>query len=355
MEFRILGPLEVAEHGSRLNVGRGKERSVLAILLLHANEVISSDRLIEELWGDEPPATAVKSVQVYVSRLRKTLASAGSGGSPDGVLLTRGRGYTLRVEPGQLDAESFEQGLTQAERSLAVGAPEEASETLRRVLALWRGPALADFVYEPFAELEIARLEALRLVAIEQRITADLQLGRHAAVVPELDTLVARHPLRERFWEQLMLALYRSGRQTEALQAYRRARHVLVEEAGLEPGEPLRTLERAILAHDPALASPPATGKPWKRAEDDASTAPAGARRPRPLPGRAPGVRRPHAGGHSRGRRVSARRWLDAPPPIRAAWPPGARHGGEDRPSDERDSRQRRCAGRPGAPRARRR
>jgi DNA-binding SARP family transcriptional activator/ABC-type branched-subunit amino acid transport system substrate-binding protein/streptogramin lyase len=282
MEFRILGPLEVAEHGSRLNVGRGKERSVLAILLLHANEVISSDRLIEELWGDEPPATAVKSVQVYVSRLRKTLASAGSGGSPDGVLLTRGRGYTLRVEPGQLDAESFEQGLTQAERSLAVGAPEEASETLRRVLALWRGPALADFVYEPFAELEIARLEALRLVAIEQRITADLQLGRHAAVVPELDTLVARHPLRERFWEQLMLALYRSGRQTEALQAYRRARHVLVEEAGLEPGEPLRTLERAILAHDPALASPPATGKPWKRAEDDASTAPRPRRPPVP-------------------------------------------------------------------------
>jgi DNA-binding SARP family transcriptional activator/ABC-type branched-subunit amino acid transport system substrate-binding protein/DNA-binding beta-propeller fold protein YncE len=274
MEFRILGPLEVAEHGSRLKVGRGKERSVLAILLLHANEVISSERLIEDLWGDEPPATAVKSVQVYVSRLRKALASAGSGGSSDGVLLTRDGGYTLRVEPGQFDAESFEQGLTQAERSLAAGAPEEASETLRRVLALWRGPALADFAYEPFAELEIARLEELRLVAIEQRITADLQLDRHAAVVPELDTLVARHPLRERFWEQLMLALYRSGRQTEALQAYRRARHVLVEEAGLEPGEPLRTLEQAILAHDPALAPAPATDKPRMRAEDDAATAP---------------------------------------------------------------------------------
>jgi DNA-binding SARP family transcriptional activator/ABC-type branched-subunit amino acid transport system substrate-binding protein len=273
MEFRILGPLEVAEHGSRLEVGRGKERSVLAILLLHANEVISSERLIDDLWGDEPPATAAKSVQVFVSRLRKALASAGSGGSADGVLLTRGGGYALCVEPGQLDAESFEQGLTEAERSLAAGAPEEASETLRRVLALWRGPALADFLYEPFAELEIARLEELRLVAIEQRITADLQLGRHAAVVPELDTLVARHPLRERFWEQLMLALYRSGRQTEALQAYRRARHVLVEEAGLEPGEPLRTLELAILAHDPALAPPPATGEPQTRADDDVPSA----------------------------------------------------------------------------------
>jgi DNA-binding SARP family transcriptional activator/ABC-type branched-subunit amino acid transport system substrate-binding protein len=282
MEFRILGPLEVAEHGSRLNVGRGKERSVLAILLLHANEVISSERLIDELWGDEPPATAAKSIQVYVSRLRKALASGGPGGSPDRVLLTRGGGYTLRVEPGQLDAESFEQGLTQAERSLAAGAPEEASETLRRVLALWRGPALADFVYEPFAGLEIARLEELRLVAIEQRITADLQLGRHAAVVAELDTLVARHPLRERFWEQLMLALYRSGRQTEALQAYRRARHVLVEEAGLEPGEPLRTLEQAILAHDPALAPSPATGEARTRPADAASTAPRRWRPPLP-------------------------------------------------------------------------
>jgi DNA-binding SARP family transcriptional activator/ABC-type branched-subunit amino acid transport system substrate-binding protein len=274
MEFRILGPLEVTEHDSRLEIGRGKERSVLAILLLHANEVVSSERLIDELWGAEPPATAAKSVQVYVSRLRKALASAASGGSSDGVLLTRGGGYALCVEPGQLDAESFAQGLAQAERLLASGAPAEASETLRGVLALWRGPALADFAYEPFAELEIARLEELRLVAVEQRINADLELGRQAVVVAELETLVARHPLRERFWEQLMLALYRSGRQTQALQAYRRARHVLVEGAGLEPGEPLRTLERAILAHDPALAPPPSTGGVQARADDDASTAP---------------------------------------------------------------------------------
>jgi DNA-binding SARP family transcriptional activator/ABC-type branched-subunit amino acid transport system substrate-binding protein/DNA-binding beta-propeller fold protein YncE len=273
MEFRILGPLEVAEHGSRLEIGRGKERSVLAILLLHANEVVSSERLIDELWGEAPPATAAKTVQVYVSRLRKALASDGSRGLPDGVLLTRGGGYALRVEPGQLDAECFQQGLAQAERSLAAGAPAEVSETLRRALALWRGPALADFAYEPFAELEIARLEELRLVAIEQRIDADLELGRHAAVVAELDTLVARHPLRERFWEQLMLGLYRSGRQTEALQAFRRARHVLVEDAGLEPGEPLRALERAILAHDPALAFPRSTGAAQTRADDDASKA----------------------------------------------------------------------------------
>jgi DNA-binding SARP family transcriptional activator/ABC-type branched-subunit amino acid transport system substrate-binding protein/DNA-binding beta-propeller fold protein YncE len=273
MEFRILGPLEVTEHGSRLEIGRGKERSVLAILLLHANEVVSSDRLIDELWGEAPPATAAKSVQVYVSRLRKALAGGGAPGSRDAVLLTRGGGYALRVEPGQLDAASFQQGLAQAERLLAAGAPAEASETLRGALALWRGAALDDFAYEPFAELDIARLEELRLVAIEQRIDADLELGRHAAVAPELETLVARHPLRERFWEQLMLALYRSGRQTEALQAYRRARHVLIGGAGLDPGEPLRALERAILAHDPALAPAPSNGGARTRADDDASTA----------------------------------------------------------------------------------
>jgi len=274
MEFRILGPLEVAEHGSRLEIGRGKERSVLAILILHANEVVSSERLIDELWGDEPPATAAKSVQVYVSRLRKALASNGSRGSLNGVLLTHGGGYALRVEPGQLDAACFQQGLTEADRLLAAGAPAEASETLRRVLALWRGPALADFAYEPFAALEIARLEELRLLAIEQRISADLALGRSTAVVAELETLVARDPLRERLWEQLMLALYRSGRQTEALQAYRRARHVLVEGAGIEPSEPLRTLERAILAQDPVLALPASTADTQTRADGDASTAP---------------------------------------------------------------------------------
>jgi DNA-binding SARP family transcriptional activator/ABC-type branched-subunit amino acid transport system substrate-binding protein len=274
MEFRILGPLEVAEHGARFEIGRGKERSVLAILLLHANEVVSGERLIDELWGEAPPATAAKSVQVYVSRLRKALASGGARGAPDGVLVTRDGGYALRVEPGQLDAETFERGLARAEGLLAAGAPAEASGTLRRALALWRGPALADFVYEPFAELEAARLEELRLVAIERRIDADLELGRHAAVVAELETLAARHPLRERYWEQLMLALYRSGRQTEALQAFRQARHVLVEGAGLEPGEPLRALERAILAHDPALAPAPAPAEARTRADDLASTAP---------------------------------------------------------------------------------
>jgi DNA-binding SARP family transcriptional activator/ABC-type branched-subunit amino acid transport system substrate-binding protein/DNA-binding beta-propeller fold protein YncE len=271
MEFRILGPLEVAEHGSRLEIGRGKERAVLAILLLHANEVVSSERLIDELWGEEPPATAAKSVQVYVSRLRKALAKAGPPGSHNSVLLTRGGGYVLRVEAGQLDAETFQRGLAEGERSLASGDPAGASETLRRVLSLWRGPALADFAYEPFAELEIARLEELRLVAIDQRIGADLELGRHAAMVPELETLVAGHPLRERFWEQLMLALYRSGRQTEALQAYRRARHVLVEGAGLEPGEPLHSLERAILEHDPALAPALSSGDTRTRVDGGAS------------------------------------------------------------------------------------
>jgi DNA-binding SARP family transcriptional activator/ABC-type branched-subunit amino acid transport system substrate-binding protein len=283
MEFRILGPLEVAERGTRLELGRGKERSVLAILLLHANEVVSGERLIDELWREQPPATAAKTVQVYVSRLRKALAGAGSHNGPDGVLLTRGGGYVLRVEPGQLDAESFQQGLVEGERLLAAGAAQEASETLRRALALWRGPALADFTYEAFAELETARLEELRLVAVEQRIAADLVLGRHTAVVAELETLVARHPLRERFWEQLMLALYRSGRQTEALQAFQRARRVLLEDVGLEPGEPLRTLEQAILAHDPTLALASSTTAPAAHADGDVVRTPH-RRRPRPLP-----------------------------------------------------------------------
>jgi DNA-binding SARP family transcriptional activator/ABC-type branched-subunit amino acid transport system substrate-binding protein len=278
MEFRILGSLEVTERGARLELGRGKERSVLAILLLHANEVVRAESLIDELWGQEPPATAAKTVQVYVSRLRKAFAGAGC---PDGVLLTRGGGYVLRVEPGQLDAQIFELGLAESERLLAVGAADEASETLQRVPALWRGPALADFTYEPFAELESGRLEELWLVAVEQRIAADLALGAHTAVVAELETLVARHPLRERFWEQLMLALYRSGRQTEALQAFQRARRVLIDDVGLEPGEPLRTLEEAILAHDPTLIPASSTAAPAARADDDAAHT---TRRPRPRP-----------------------------------------------------------------------
>jgi DNA-binding SARP family transcriptional activator/streptogramin lyase len=252
MQYKILGPLEVADQDREILLGGGRQRSVLALLLLHANEVVSSERLIDDLWGDAPPPTAAKTVQVYVSQLRKSLRN----GEPDGPLLTRGRGYVLRVAPGELDLERFERSLADGRRALDEDAPAEAADTLRDGLALWRGAPLADFAYEPFAQAEIARLEELRLAALEQRIEADLALGRHDQVVGELEALVAAHPLREGLRGQLMLALYRCGRQADALASYRDGRRHLVEELGIEPGASLRELHEAILAQDPALGAP---------------------------------------------------------------------------------------------------
>jgi DNA-binding SARP family transcriptional activator len=203
MKFRLLGPLEVAEQDRLLALGGRKQRSLLAVLLLQANEVVSTERLIDELWGESPPSTVGKSVQVYVSRLRKQL-----GGDR---LITRAPGYLLRVDPSELDVACFERLLAEARRL----DPEPAAERLRKALGLWRGPALADLSYEPFAQSSIARLGELRLVALEQRIEAELAIGRHAELAGELDALVAQHPLRERLRGHLMLALYRSGRQAE--------------------------------------------------------------------------------------------------------------------------------------------
>lgn len=241
MEFRVLGPLEVVEDGRMLSLGGIKQRALLASLLLRANEVVSSERLIDELWGESPPATAAKAIQVYVSALRKELG--------DGVLVTRAPGYLMQVDPADLDLAHFE-SLVAAARG---AEPEEAAEKLRSALALWRGPALSDLAYESFAQTEIARLEELRLAALEERIEADLALGRHAEVVAELESLVARHPLRERLHGQLMRALYLSGRQAEALEAYQAARRTLSDELGLEPSPALQRLERSILEQDPAL------------------------------------------------------------------------------------------------------
>jgi YVTN family beta-propeller protein len=251
MDFRILGALEVLEEERVLDVGRGKQRSVLALLLLHANEVVSSDRLVDELWPNEPPPTAAKIIQAHVSRLRKALDGAGGG-----ILLTRGPGYVLRVEPGQLDVDRFRTLLDEGRAALVAGDAEAAGATLRAALALWRGPPLAEFAYDSFAQEEIARLGELHLAALEERIEADLELGRHYGVVQELEQLVRQHPLRERLRGQLMLALYRAGRQAEALEVYREARRTLAEELGLEPSPTLQQLERAILAHDPALHTP---------------------------------------------------------------------------------------------------
>jgi DNA-binding SARP family transcriptional activator len=249
MDFRLLGPLEVFEHDRPLALGGVKQRSLLALLLLHANELVSTDRLVDQLWGAAPPLTAGKSIQVYVSRLRKVL--------DDQRLATHAPGYVLRVEPPELDLARFEQLAGEARRA----APEVATRKLREALALWRGPALADLAYEPFAQVEIARLEEMRLAVLEQRIDADLACGCHAELAGELTALVSRHPLRERLRCQLMLALYRSGRQAEALDAYRAARRELLEELGLEPSEELKRLEQAILRQDPALDPPRAEGR----------------------------------------------------------------------------------------------
>ena len=253
MRFGILGSLEVFADGRAVALGRGKQRALLAVLVIHANETLSAERLIDELWGERPPVSAAKTLQVHISRLRKALEQpAGDGG--DGVVVTREHGYELRVDPESVDALRFERLLGDARAELAAGRVGQALSLLEEGLSLWRGPPLAECVYERFAEVEIARLEELRVWALEELAEAKLALGRHAEVVGELERLIREHPYRERLRAQLMLALYRSDRQAEALQAYQDARRSLVEELGIEPGERLRELERAILAQDQELA-----------------------------------------------------------------------------------------------------
>jgi DNA-binding SARP family transcriptional activator len=252
MDFRILGPLEVLDKDGRVALGGDKQRALLALLLVNAGETLSTDRLIDELWGEHPPATAAKTVQVHISRLRKALAA----GDPDGVVVTREHGYQLEIDPERLDARRFERLLGEGRAELAERRPERAATVLEDALALWRGRPLADLAYEPFAQAEIARLEELREAALEQLIEAKLALGRHVEVIGELEALIGAFPYREHLRAQLMLALYRSDRQADALQAYQDARVTLTGELGIEPGERLRELERAILAQDPALAAP---------------------------------------------------------------------------------------------------
>jgi DNA-binding SARP family transcriptional activator/DNA-binding beta-propeller fold protein YncE len=252
LEFRVLGPLEVIRGQQGLPLGSPKQRALLGLLLVHANEPIPRERLIEELWGDAAPKTVNAVLNVYLSRLRRLLAD----GTGEQLLLTQAAGYVLRVPPDQFDAHRFEALLEKGRRELASGKAERASLTLRDALALWRGPALADVAFESFAQPEIARLEELRLAALEARIEADLALGHQDSLVAELETLVAAHPFRESLRAQLMLALYRSGRQAEALEMYRRARRTFSEELGIEPGPRLQELEGAILRHDSSLEPP---------------------------------------------------------------------------------------------------
>lgn len=246
VEFRILGPLEVHDESGAVGLGGVKARAVLAVLLLHPNEPVHAERLALALWGEEAPASAVKTVQVYVSRLRKALGDAD-------VLATTPAGYRLRVRAGELDAERFSRLVEDGRHALAAGRAQHAATVLREALALWRGSPLADLAFEPFAQAEIARLEEQRLAALEERVDADLAAGRHAALVAELRQLVGASPTRERLAAQLMIALYRSGQQAAALEAFQATRSVLVAEIGVEPGPELRRLEQAILCQDAAL------------------------------------------------------------------------------------------------------
>jgi DNA-binding SARP family transcriptional activator len=262
MDFRILGSFEVWVDDRLVGLGGEKPRALLAILLLHHNEVVSTDRLIDDLWGESPPETASSTLRAYVSRLRKSLdtngaspsAEPGSGPAASGrVLLTRERGYLLEVAAGQLDLERFKDLAERGRDALAAGRPDEAATLLREALGIWRGPPLAEFAYEPFAQGMIAHLDELHLAAVEDRVEADLALDRGRKLVGELRDLVAHNPLRERLRGQLMLALYRSGRQAEALEAYQEFRRSLSEALGLEPGPAIQRLELSILSRDPAL------------------------------------------------------------------------------------------------------
>src|SRR5256886_520908 len=247
MDFRILGPLEVWDRGRLLELRRPKQRALLAALLLRAGQAVSVDQLLDDLWGERPPPTAKGSLQNAVSALRKLLGNT--------VLRTQSPGYLLDVEREAVDLFRFECLLEEARDATSA---EERIESLRAALALWRGPPLADLAFEPFVLLEAPHLEDLRISAREELIEARLALGHEVELIPELEALVAEHPFNERLRGQLMLALYRAGRQAEALELYREGRGLLVEQLGLEPSTPLRELEQAILRHDPELTPAPA-------------------------------------------------------------------------------------------------
>ena len=243
LEFRILGPLEVSDETGHVALGGPKQRGLLAILVLEAGRVVPTDRLVDLLWGEEAPKSATASLQNAVGRLRRELGTD--------VLETRAPGYVLSVGPEQIDARRFERTLTDVRRLPA----DERRQRLNDALELWRGPALAEFAFDDFAQAEIRRLDEMRLVAREERIEADLELGRHVDVVGELEGLMREHPLRETFRRQLMLALYRAGRQAEALEVYQDARGRFTDELGIEPGPELKRLQSEILRHEVGLVS----------------------------------------------------------------------------------------------------
>ena len=279
MDYRILGPLQAFDGERELSLGGSRQRSVLAFLLLRPNEALTRDVIVDALWGGSPPPTAAKVLQNCISALRKELPGSAA------TLRTVGAAYALHVSPDEIDRDRFETWLAKGRAAFAAGEHADAADHFREALSLWRGSPLSDFGYEQFAQEEITRLEELHVAALEDRIDADLAVGRAEELVPELEALVSRHPVRERLRRQLMLALYRCGRQAEALAAYRDARQTLLGELGIEPTRGLQELERAILAQDPSLEPQAGRSKhaPGRRAapalvgrEDEASVLDAG-------------------------------------------------------------------------------
>ena len=249
LEFRLLGPVEVWRDGRQLPLGGERQRGLLALLLLHANELVSTDQLVEQLFGVDAGADGLRSLRVAVSRLRRVL----SNGDQSGVLLTRPGGYSVQIESRQIDVAVFEELLAAGQRAAAVGDPSATAAKLREALALWRGPALADLSALEFAAPEIRRLEELRVTALAERIEADLARGLAGELVAELEAMVAANPLQERVRGQLMLALYRAGRQADALAVYRQTSELLRDQLGIDPSRSLQQLELAMLQQDPAL------------------------------------------------------------------------------------------------------
>ena len=264
MRFAILGTLEVVGDDGVVELGATKERLVLGLLLAAANTIVSVERLADEVWGSEPPESAVASLRVYVSRLRKALGEADR-------IVTRPTGYSIRVDPDECDAFQFEALLDRGREELASGRAVDASATLRSALALWRGDALTDVCDLPLARAEAVRLEEARLEAVEARIEAELACGRHSALVGELEALVGSHPLREQLWAFRMVALYRSGRQADALRAYQELRRTLADELGIDPSPALRELEGQILRQELAGPEPVPAGRSEEDEGGDAS------------------------------------------------------------------------------------
>ena len=315
----MLGPLEVTADGQPLGLAGARTRAVLAMLLVRANQVVPSDRLIEELWPGQPADRAADSLQVRLSELRKVLRAAGEADR----LATRPPGYLLRVTPGEVDARRFERLAAAGNVALAGGDAAAAAQYLDQALSLWRGPALADLDAAPSLRAEAGRLDEERLAALESRGEALLACGRHRDLIAELEGLTTTHPLRERFWSQRMLALYRAGRQADALRAYRELRDTLVAELGIEPGPELRELHARILRQDPSLEGPTADqdgGAPSPGHDGAAGTrASQRSRRGPPDQVRPDGRRHPHRLPGHRGRRAGHRLRAGADEPPRAA------------------------------------